>query len=196
MMRRLTSLTLLASLLILFIGCSASPEERAQKLYNQGKYEEIIAQYPTLPIAKLARGHIAETLLNEGKYEEVIERYADTPSATHALSKLAEKKKAEGTYDDFVRDFLKGPPCADPPSCAEQLYQQGKFNELIKTYPDTPAGLRIRTEKAKTEWKLIESLRGSDRQLAIDAFLKNPLYAGTDPLNQARAELAKLKATK
>jgi hypothetical protein len=50
---------IVALLTILVIGCT-SKEEKAKQLYSQGMYEEVIQNYPNLPMAKVAQEKLQE----------------------------------------------------------------------------------------------------------------------------------------
>lgn len=68
---------------LIFSSCS-SPEQKAQRLFFAGKYEEVIWKYPNLPLAQKARQKVAEALMAEGQYQRVMERFPDLPLAKKA----------------------------------------------------------------------------------------------------------------
>jgi hypothetical protein len=135
-------------LLGLLVGC-ATLEQRAQKLFDQGKYEEILTTYPTLPIAKRARDKIAERLLAEGKYEEILAKYSDTPSLQEAIDKIAEKMVADTAY--MNKSEREGLEIEATNRAAWTLYHSGRIDELIAKYPQTLAGIKARWKRAQAE---------------------------------------------
>lgn len=194
MKRIFTIITLLAILGLVLGGC-ATPEQRAQKLFDQGKYEEILTKYKDLPIAAQAKAKVAEQMLAEGKYQEILDNYADTPSVAEATNKLAEGLVNEKKFNDVLAKYPNTPAAnVARQALAEQLYAEKKFDELVMKYPNTPAGMKARTEAAADEWKKIEKLAKAKKKTAIEEFLKNPKFAGTESAMKAQQELAKINA--
>lgn len=103
---------------ITLIGCT-TPEQKAQEIFNQGKYEEVIARYPDLPVADQAREKLAELLFQAKDYPGVLKQYPDSPFAAQA------------------RDSL-----------AQVIFDQGKLNELIVQYPESPIATRAKEKLA------------------------------------------------
>ena len=70
MKRNIVAFIAVVAVTLVLIGCS--PEDRARKLMEKGKYEEILndPKMKDLPIAKEARVKYADKLLANGKFEE------------------------------------------------------------------------------------------------------------------------------
>ena len=83
----LAGVVLLAAMIVMVLGCS-SPMAKAQKLFNEGKYEEVIAQYGSDPnvaaVVTQAKEKVAEKMLTEGKYAAIVEMYPETMAAKEA----------------------------------------------------------------------------------------------------------------
>jgi hypothetical protein len=185
------------TLLVLWIsGAFSTLEQRAQKLFDQGKYEEVLrwpTKYANLPIYKQAKGRVAEKMLAEGKYEEILAECADTPSAAEAMNKLAEKLVAEKKYDDALAKYPNTPAANMVRNAmAEQLYYSRKFDELVAKYPNTQAGMKARTEMAKVEFDKIMKMAKKARQAKLEEFLKNPNFARTESAMKAQEQLNRL----
>ena len=189
---------------LVVLGC-ASPEQRAQKLYDTGKYEEVVAKYPDQPIAKQARVKIAEKLVVEGKYEEVLANYADTPSKTEAENKIAEKLYGEKKYDEVLAKYPNTPAAnMSRNAMADMLWadwekskDEKKRDELVAKYPNTTAGMKARNELAKVDFdKAMKIKAKKDKLAALEAIVKNPKYAGTEFAMKAQEEWNKLGGAK
>jgi len=192
-MKRLIAVIAMLAVVGLLLGGCATPEQRAQKLFDKGNYEEILAKYPDLPIAKQAKDKVAEKLLAEGKYDEILAKYADTPSATDATNKIAEKLVAEKKFDEVLAKYPNTPAAnAARNALADQLYNDTKIDELIQKYPNTPAGMKARNEMAKTEFDKIMKKPKKARQKDLETFVKNPKFAGTEFAAKGQEELNKL----
>lgn len=192
-MKRTLSIFVILAVAAMLIGGCASPEQRAQKLFDQGKYEDILKKYADLPIAKQAKDKIAEKMLAEGKYEEILANYADTPSAAEATNKIAEKLVAEKKFDEVLAKYPNTPAANMARNAmAEQLFADKKIDELVAKYPNTPAGVKARNEMAKTEFDKIMKMAKKARQAKLEEFLKNPKFAGTEYAMKANEELQKL----
>jgi hypothetical protein len=153
-----TFIILLACLLL--FGCS-SPEKRAQALFDQGKYEEVTAKYPNLPIAKMAKDKVAEKRLREGKYEEIVtDSGFDTRAEAEATNRIAEK-----------------------------LYEGKQYDEVANKYPNTPVGIKVRNKMADSAWARISALKSEQQIPAIEEFLKDRRYMGTDAAQRAATQL-------
>lgn len=192
-MKRTVSIIAILAVLGLVLGGCASPEQRAQKLFDQGKYEEILTKYADLPIAKQAKDKVAEKLLAEGKYEEILAGYSDTPSVGEATNKIAEKMVAEKKFDEVLAKYPNTPAANMARNAvADQLFAEKKIDELVAKYPNTQAGMKARNELAKTEFDKIMKMAKKARQTGLEGFLKNPKFAGTEWAMKANEELQKL----
>jgi hypothetical protein len=129
--------------IILALGCS-SPERRAQKLFNAGRYEDVIRLYPELGIAQEARCKIAERLLSEGQYREILDHYGNTPSAHPALERLAERLLLDGQFEKVAIDYPSTPAAAvAKDTLAERLYRQRKYRDVLDAFPSTKAAEKV-----------------------------------------------------
>ena len=192
MKRTLSVITILAVIGLVLGGC-ASPEQRAQKLFDQGKYEEVLKKYQDQPIAKQAKDKVAEKMLAEGKYEDILANYADTPSAAEATNKIAEKMVAEKKFDDVLKLYPNTPAANMARNeLANQLYTDKKIDELVAKYPNTQAGMKARTELAKVEFDKVMKMAKKARQAKLEEFLKNPNFARTESAMKAQEQLNRL----
>jgi len=199
-MKRTVAVIAALAVIGLLLGGCASPEQRAQKLFDQGKYEEVLAKYPTTPVAEQAKEKVAEKLFNEGKYDEVVKTYGTTtfgPKAQTALDEAAAKKMLDAKdYNGVLQRYPNSSAAAQARNAlADQLYQDKKsWDELITKYPQTPAAMKAKTELAKTEYDKIVKMPKKKKIAALQDFVKNPKYAGTQSVADAQAELQKINA--
>jgi len=170
------------AVLILVLGCS-SPLQKAQKLFNEGKYEEVIAQYGSDPnvatVVTQAKEKLAEKMVADGKYAAVLELYPETAAAKAAMEKLA-----------------------------EQLFNEKKYAEVIAKYPETTWAVQAKAEldkqaaaapevvakekAAQTELDRIMKIKmAALRTKALKEFVANPKYAGTRAVAKAQQTLGK-----
>jgi len=193
-MKRTISVIAILAVIGLVLGGCASPEQRAQKLFDQGKYEEVLKKYADQPVAKQAKDKVAEKMLAEGKYEEILANYADTPSVNEATNKIAEKMVADKRFDDVLKMYPNTPAANMARNAlAEQLFADKKMDELVAKYPNTQAGMKARTEMAKVEYDKIMKMKAKKaRQAGLEGFLKNPKFAGTEWAMKAQEALAGL----
>lgn len=112
---------------LLLLGCS-SPADQAQKLFDEGNYEELVTKFESnadlSDIVMQAKEKIAEKWIEEGNYQAVLDTYPDTEAAKVAKNKLA-----------------------------EQMLKEGKYQEVIEMYDDTPAAMQA---KIMMEKKMME----------------------------------------
>lgn len=195
-MIRLSHIITLLSLLLL-LGC-ATPTERAEKLYKEGKFEEVLERYPQEPAAQKAKEALASKLLKDGEYERVMTEFKDTPMAFEARVRYAEKILAEGKFDEVIEKFDDTPAAIKArEQAAQALYDAGRVTEAARDYPQTPAGSRARDELARAEFDRIMTYKSpQERRKALEEFVTSSIYAGTSPHAQAQTELAKLDGLK
>ncbi|MFH1010588.1 MAG: hypothetical protein V1784_05075 [bacterium] len=191
MKRSITLAMLLAFVAVLVVAC-ATPEQRAQKLFEQGKYEEVLAKFPNLPIAQKAKAKLAERLIEEGKYEEVLADYADTPSAYVAKEKLCEKLLAEGKFDECVQKYPGARAAKEAENkIAEKLYADKNCDLLLQKYGYTSAGMKYKNEKGTEEYNKAKKMKKADKEKALREIIQK--YAGTDAAELAQESLAKMQ---
>lgn len=189
-MKRLIAVVATLALIVLIVGGCATPEQRAQKLFDTGKYQEVLDKYADQPIAKQAREKMAEQMVTEGKFQEVIDNFEDTPAAQEAKNKLAEQLLTEKKYDEILQKYPNTPAANMARNAmADMLYAEKKIDELVKMYPNTPAGVKAKNELAKVEFDKIMKKPKKNRKKAFEDFLKNPKYAGTESAMKAQMEL-------
>jgi len=90
----------------LFLGCQ-SAAKRAQGLYEQGKYEEVIEKYQDNPdaagVVEAAKSVIGDELLRQRKYDEYLELWDNTRLSDSAKSvvarELAKRQSNQGSGD-------------------------------------------------------------------------------------------------
>lgn len=183
--------------LFLMLGC-ASPTERAEKLFEDGKYEEVLERYPQEPAADKAKQALAAKLLKDGQYQRVFTEFKGTAMAVEARVRYAEELLKQGKQDEVLADFGDTPAAIRAREMAAQaLYDAGRVTEAARDYPQTPAGGRAREELARAEYERIMTFRSPDeRRKALDEYLSSPTYAGTNSFAQAQLELAKLAGYK
>lgn len=190
------SALIVGALCFIIIGC-ASPTEKAQKLFDEGKYEEVLEKYADQPIARQAKEMLAQKLVEEGKYEEVLVKYPDTKAVTEAKNQLAARLLEEEKYQEVVDRYPES-PAADQARqvLAQQLYDEGNFDELVRLYPNTQAGRQARTQMAAEAYQKTKKMKKSARIEALQAIVDNDLYAGTEAYDLAQSDLKKLEKPK
>ncbi len=183
--------------LLLLLGC-ATPTERAEKLFEEGKYEEVLTRYPQEPAAARAKEALAAKLLKDGDFETVLKNFGDTPVALEARVRLADKLLAEGKIDEVLNKYSDTPAAIKArEQAAQALYDAGRITEAARDYPQTPAGGRAREELARAEFSRIQTFRSpQERRKALEEFVTSSLYAGTSTHAQAQLELARMDGLK
>jgi hypothetical protein len=151
------ALTTLSALLL--SGCG-SPKQKAQKLYDQGKYQEVVALYPDQPIAAQAKEKIAEGMLERGDYARLIEFFPDSPFAVQAKNKLAEELFNQGQYQDVMTQYPESPHAkiakdklandllTQAQADSNIIHQKEIYEQICSDYPGTQAA--IAAQKALT----------------------------------------------
>jgi hypothetical protein len=181
-----TFIAVLACLLL--FGCS-SPAQHAQALFDQGKYEEVVAQYPDTPIAQAARDTLAAWDRARHEFDGIIVEDPDTPYADDPNEKAAERIYNRQHYDSVLQVYPNTHAANMARNAiAEQLYKERKLDELIRKYPNTPDGWKARNEWALIEWSKITKLKGAARKTAIESFISDSTHVGTKPYAAAKAE--------
>jgi hypothetical protein len=190
-MKRLITLAMFLAVVAMLVVACATPEQRAQKLFDQGKYEEVLAKFPNLPIAQNAKAKVAEKMIEEGKYQEVLDNYSDTPSADVAKAKLAEKLLGEGKFDEVVMKY-PGTPAANQAvnMIAEKLYNDKNFDLLLQKYGNTPAGMKYKNEKGTEDYAKCKKMKKADKEKCLREIIQK--YGGTDAAKLAQEDLAKM----
>lgn len=190
-------LILPALALLVLLGC-ATPAERAEKLFQDGQYEEVLKRYPNEPAAARAKEALAAKLMKDGDFARVIAEYQDTQLYAEARNRLAEKLLSEGNYDEVLSKFPDSPAAIRAREMAAQaLFDAGRVTEAARDYPQTSAGQTARTEIARAEYDRIMTFKDQDeRRKLLENFITNSLYTGTSFHASAQLELAKLDGLK
>jgi len=192
-MKKSITIVLTLALVALFVAACATPEQRAQRLFDQGKYEEVLAKFPNLPIAQNAKAKIAEKLIEEGKYEEVLANHADTPAADTAKEKLAEMLLKEGKYDDCVKMYPGTNAAKEAENMiAEKLYEEKQFDLLLEKYGNTTAGMKVKNERGMQAYNKTKGMKKDAKEKQLREIIQ--MYAGTEAAQRAQEDLAKMKA--
>ncbi len=204
-MRRFWVLATMIFVALVWIGCS-SPMQQAQKMFNAGQYEELVAKFGSNPelaaVVQQAKDKLAEKLLAEGKYQDVLTQYATSPAAREAKNKLAEQLFMAGNYQEVMMKYMDTPwgmqAKMKMDSIANAAAGGVKPGDPAKPGQPPQAGKPGDTGGAKeaaAQAALDNVMKiQMKRQLksALEAFVGNPEYAGTKALAKAKAELAKL----
>lgn len=154
----LPAATLVALTTLGLLGCS-TPEQKAQKLFSEGKYEEVVTRYPDLPVAQLAKDKLAEAMFNEGNFAGVIENYPDSPYAAQAMNRMA-----------------------------DALYQEGEYDALIAQYPDSPAARLAKEKRAADLLAAADTVKDKQKQSEIYRQVET-MYPGTEAAAKAQEML-------
>lgn len=191
-MRRF-SLLLIAICLLFLWGCS-TPAERAEKLYKEGQFEEVITRYPQEPAAVRAKEALATKLLKAGDYARVMAEFSDTPMYHEARVKRAEQLLDENNIDEILANFSDTPAAIRARERAAQaLYDAGRVTEAARDYPQTPAGQMARNELARAEYDRALTFKDPEqRRKALSAIVTSSLFTGTEAHAKAQADLAKM----
>lgn len=209
MSRRIAILLSVVAILALLLaaGCG-DRESTAQKLFEQGKYQEIAEKYADLQIAQRARGMIAEDLVKQGKYDEVIKNYGDTRAAYQAQQAKAQQLIAAGNYRAVIEQFPKTQMAHDAENkLATDLYNQGLFDSLLKVYPESGSAQQVKDARAMTDFEAAKKLKGQSKLDALEKIMKaypqSSIYKDVanmlrelrqpDDLKKKSAEAVKLK---
>jgi len=207
MKRILVVATLIAVSLYLF-GC-AKPVERAQKLFDQGKYEEVLTKYAADPtcadVVKQCKDKLAEKLMAEKNYQEVVNKYPDSKFAAEAKKQLDEQAAGQllqkQQYDQVVAQY---PNTMAANQAREQLataaYGDGKdkkkVEECFAKYPMTNFVKTTKNKLAQDDLDKIMKMKGKAKTKKLEEFVKNPMYAGTDAVMKANQEIANANVKK
>ncbi len=147
---------------ILVIGC-ASKEQKAQKLFDQGWYEEVIAQYPDLPIARSAKEKLQQAAT------------ADSIEHVRQAREVAEAPEAEASRRaSYVQAFNESKAYTE--SLANRLESR---NERIAAmpFPDLFQRSLTRSFQSEAESEHDRVQRELDTRLATWESLKQPYFS-------------------
>lgn len=173
--------------LILNLGCS--PASKAQKMFNEGKYEEVIAQYGGDPsmsaIVAQSKEKLAEKMVAEGKYEAVVQMYPETAAAKQARDKLGEQLFNARDYNGVIAKY---PETTWAVKARAELDKQGGGSK--------PGQGGVSAEKEKAAHAELDRILGIKvpnlKKKALQEFIAKPEYAGTHAMTLAQQELGKM----
>ncbi len=200
-MNRIFTLAAMILMATIWLGCS-SPMQQAQKMFNAGQYEELIAKFAANPelagVVQQAKDKIAEKLLAEGKFQDVLTNYATSPAAREAKNKLAEQAFMAGNYQEVVMKYMDTPWGMQAKMKMDSIANVAAGGTPAK--PGEPAKPGQPTKPGDTGAKAAlekEAQDALDKILAIKVpaaktnmlaeFVKNPKWAGTKALEKAKA---------
>jgi transposase len=187
----LLAASFLVAVLLATTGCQ-SRAASAQKLFEQGKYEDVLKQYPDLEIAQRAHVKLADKYLEAKQYDVVLKDYADTRAAYQARLDLADQMVKAGRYQ-AVLDSFPGTPAATmaKETLADSLYKAGAFDLLIARFPDTPQATQLKEQRSQDALTAAKKLRGDAKKQALESLMKN--YSGTAAYKEAAQLLADIR---
>jgi hypothetical protein len=186
-----TGVAVIAVLVVLAVGCS-SPMEKAQKLFNEGKYQEVIAQYGNDPnvaaVVTQAKEKLAAAMLSAGKYDSVLVLYPETAAAKEAHNKLAEQLFKSGNFAEVLAKYGDTPWAVQ--AKAELDKQQSATTPGGK--PGQPAVSAATEKAAQVEFDRIMKIKMKDlRTKSLKEFAAKAEFAGTKAVQKAQQELGK-----
>lgn len=189
--------TIAALALILMIGCG-DRESAAQKLFAQGKYQEVIEKYADLQIAQRARAMLAEDLVKQGKYDEVLKDFADTRAAYQAQQAKAQQLIAAGNFRAVIDLFPKSEMAKSAENkLATELYNQGMFDSLIASYPESESAKQVKDARAAEAFEAAKKMKGEKQIAALEKIMKDytqsPIYKDAANLLREIRQPADLK---
>ncbi len=188
----LLAASVLAAVLLATAGCQ-SRAASAQKLYDQGKYEEVVKQYPDLEIARRAHAKLGDKFLQAHQYDVVLKDYADTRAAYQARLDLADQMIKAGRYQAVV-DSFPGTPAATiaKERLADSLYKAGNYDLLIAKFGETPQATQVKEQRSQEELAAAKKLKGEAKKKALEAVMVK--YSGTAAYKEAAQLMADIRA--
>ncbi len=182
-----TGLVVTSLLVVLAVGCS-SPMEKAQKLFNDGKYEEVIAQYGSDPnvavVVTQAKEKLAALWVTQGKYDSVLIRFPETAAAKDARNKLAEQMFLAKDYAGVIAKY------PDTPWAAQAKIELDKLANAPA--PGQPGVTPAKEKAAQAEFDRIMKIKMKDlRTKSLREFVAKAEFAGTKAVQKAQTELGK-----
>ena len=190
---RTFSLLLLSSLMmaLLTIGGCQSRAVSAQKLFDQGKYEQVMKRYPDLEISQRARAKLADKLLEEKQYSLIFSQYPDTRAAYQARMDMADQALKEGKYQ-MLLDSFPGSPAAKTAreKLADSLYKAQKYDELMAKFGDMPQAIEIREKLSQEDLAKAKKMRGDAQKQALEEIMRK--YSGAAAYKEASQMLSEI----
>jgi hypothetical protein len=202
MKRNTILLVLVTALALVWIGCS-NPAKEAQKMFDAGQYEQLVAKFGADPnltnVVQMAKDKIAEKLVADGKYQVVLEMYATSPAAKEAKMKLAEQAFMAGNFQEVLVKYADTPWAmqakmkmdsmmnANNPAAPGTPGKPGQPPQAGK--PGTPAPGATAALEAEAQAAL-DKIMGvkiaAARQNMLKQFIADPKWAGTKALAKAK----------
>jgi len=187
------TVTVLALVALVVMGCT-STAAKAQKMFDEGKYEEVIAQFSADPnmsaIVAQAKEKLAEKWVTEGLYDSVLVKFPETNAAKVAKNKKAEQLFLAGNYQEVVTKYMDttwGPMAKAKMDSIAAIGKPGDGGS--KPGSGVPAAVE---KAAQTELDRIMGIKMKDlRTKALREFVAKAEFAGTKALAKAKDELGK-----
>jgi outer membrane protein assembly factor BamD (BamD/ComL family) len=191
---RITFFATVAAIFLLgSLGCSNRPAA-AQKLFDQGEYQQVVDKYPELEIARRAHAKLGELALQQKNYNAVLKDFWDTPAAYQAKMLLAQAMFDQGRYRALLDSFPQSPLAVQAKEkLADSLYALGQLDVVVQMYPESQKAKLIKDERSKESLTKAKKLRGEPKRLALEELVRS--YGGTDAAREAGEILSKIRET-
>ena len=184
-------LTLTVLGVVLLTGCENSAT-KAQKLFSQGQYQQVIDKYPDTQFARRAEAMLAEQLLGEGKYSEVIEQFPNTPAAHTAKLAEAQALFDAGDYEAVIEGFPNTTLAEQSERVlSDSLYAAEAYDELLEKFPNSAKGKIVKDERAAELFEKAKKMRGQAKMNALQELTQK--YRGTRVFKEAATMLRDLR---
>ena len=160
---------------------SMAKDKIVEKLFADGKYDDIIAKYGDHRMVKDAKNKLAEALLASGKLDELLAKYPESPAAMQA------KLKQQQMINDSLAMLADstGKKLTD----AEKKVADTK-KQVEKAKDNAPD---MAETAATSELKRIMNLKNPAlKKKALQEFVAKPEFKNTAAAKDAAAELAKM----
>jgi hypothetical protein len=191
-MKRIIVLFAIASLAgLLMFGCQ-SQADRAQKMFDDGKYQEVIDTYATTEgmdkLVMEAKEALAKQLIADGNYEEVMKMYPETEAAKEAKEKMAEKLLMDKQYEQVIAEY----PDTKAAMQAKLELAQARGDSLQdvagKKGKELQEAKQTIERAAERELERIQKIKNPRlRDKAMKEFIANPKFAGTEAVKKAKS---------
>lgn len=195
MRRSILLIGMLAIVSVAFLACS-TPAQKAQKLFNAGQYEELVAEFGNDPnlsgLVTDAKEKLAEKLLADGKFEDVLAMYPESKAAAEAKNKLAEALFAAGKYQEVIDKYGDTPAAQH----ARLAIEKARADSVAAAQPPQKGGkapaMNSMEKAAQAEYDRIMAIKiDRARTAALQTFVNDAKFAGTAAQKKAQAALSK-----
>lgn len=152
-----------------------------EKLFADGKYDEIIAKYGDHRMVKDAKNKLAEALLATGNLAEVIAKYPESPAAMQARLK----------QQQMITDSLALLADSTGKKLTDAEKKVADTKKQVEKAKDNAADMA--ETAATSEFKRIMNLKNPAlKKKALQEFVAKPEFKNTAAAKDAAAELAKM----